>query len=165
MPAAVAIPAAAAITGAVIDSRGRNRALSSQERTSNQQIALERERDAARNARYSQAMDSYREEKRQYDEMRRQLLAHYGVNIGGGGGGGQAPAGPPASPPAGGSGMNLGQLMGQPPGGVSGGVWGGGQTPAEAPPAAGLGPEGPGAPGSPDASAGGVFDWRRYGVS
>lgn len=144
MPAAVLIPAAAALTGSVIQSRSQNRALSVQRRAADQQIALERERDEARASRYSTAMEDYRKQQAEYDQMRRALLSHYGVNYG-------APAGADGAKAAA-PGVSLGGLLANPQATMLG--------PGGAPITPGTpGPEGPEAMEGEDA-----FDWRRYGV-
>ena len=151
MPPAVAaagIGAASTLGGALIGRSGQNRAIGAQERATQAQIALERERDAARQRRYDAAMVDYRKEKDFYDQTRRQLLEHYyGIKQ-------PAPAAPAAAPGGQGQGLTLGGLMGGAPPAFGG--------PAQGPPAV-LGPPDPGQP-SPDAEAD-VFDWRRYGVS
>lgn len=72
--------------GALIGRSGQNRALQAQERATQAQLALEREREAARGRRYEQAYGDYRNEKTQYDQIRRALLGHYGINFGDTGG-------------------------------------------------------------------------------
>ena len=157
MPPAVAaagIGAASTLGGALIGRSGQNRAIGAQERATQAQIALERERDAARQRRYDAAMVDYRKEKDFYDQTRRQLLEHYyGIKQ-------PAPAAPAPAPGGQGQGMapvggvTLGGLMSRPPVASGGPALG---------PSAVLGPPDPGQP-SPDAEAD-VFDWRRYGVS
>jgi hypothetical protein len=149
---------AGAIGGALIGRSGQGQAIKSQERAAMQQIALERERDAARGQRYNTAMTAYNQEKQQYDQMRRALLAHYGVNMGGAPGGGTpSPAGDVKGPmgSAGVSPMS---------GGVSlGALMGGGSAPAPAagdPAAAAARPDEP----VPLVDEGDAFDWRRYGA-
>src|SRR5262245_52400513 len=103
---------AGALGGALIGRSGQNAQLKAQERATNAQIALERERDAARTSRYNQAYADYQKKDAEYNMIRRALLGHYGVNLGGGGEGGGAPA-PAAAPPpqVGTQGVSLGQLM------------------------------------------------------
>jgi hypothetical protein len=171
MPPAVAaagIAAAGSLGGALIGRSGQNRALQSQERATNAQIQLERERDAARQQRYAASMENYNRENAEYNQMRRALLAHYGVNFGdtgaapsGGGGGAQGGMG---------AGGGYDVTMGNPGGGISLGALMQGQA------TGGGGPAGPTPappPGDPagakgtlgDMMEGGdAFDWRNYGV-
>jgi hypothetical protein len=144
------------IGGALIGRSGQNRAIGAQERATQAQIQLERERDAARQQRYQSSMEDYRREKTQYDQIRRAMLSHYGINLPGEG---QAGAG------AGATGVSLGEL-------VSGAGRMGAPTkfgPAAAPAAgAALGAEAPAPGGDLGGEAGpsgeDLFDWRRYGV-
>jgi hypothetical protein len=170
MPPAIAaagIGAAASLGGGLIARSGQNRAISSQERTTNAQIQLERERDAARQQRYQASMEDYRRKDAEYNQMRRALLTHYGVNFGDSG---AAPAGGGGGAQGGmGAGGGYDVTMGNPGGGISLGALmqnqatgGGPAGPAPAPP-----------PGDPAAAKGSLgdlmeggdaFDWRNYGV-
>lgn len=135
------------IGGALIGRSGQNRALQSQERATMAQIQLERDRDAARNARFEAANRRYDQEMANYNQIRRQLLGHYGINLGDQGGG-AAPAGAQGVK----GGMSLGDLVSR----------GDGMAPMGGAPAAApaLGP-------AEEAMGGGgdVFDWRNYGVA
>lgn len=154
------------IGGALIGRSGQSQALKAQERATQAQIQLERDRDAAKQRRYDTAMSGYTREKEQYDSYRRALLEHYGIKLpapaaAGPGGAAGAPAGMApmaAGGPAGGP-ANLGQLM------QAGAGFGAAPAALGPPPVAAPGAPGEGGPAVPDVAAGDdAFDWRRYGV-
>jgi len=79
--------------GAKAQAGASNRAVEAQERAAQQALQLEREREAARKAEYDQAQARYREEYAAWDQQRRAILQHYGVDIpGSAGGGGGTPS-------------------------------------------------------------------------
>ena len=85
-----AIAGGAALGGAALSARSTGKGIDAQERAAQQALQLEREREAARKAEYDQAQARYREEYAAWDQQRRAILRHYGVDIpesaGGGGG-------------------------------------------------------------------------------
>jgi len=81
MPSAAIATAAGAALGGIFQSRASNKATDAQERAAQQALQLEREREAARKAEYDQAQARYREEYAAWDQQRRAILRHYGVDI------------------------------------------------------------------------------------
>jgi hypothetical protein len=157
-----AAPVASIVTGiggALIGRSGQNKALQAQERATNAQLQYQREQDAGRSQRYERAYGAYEKEKAQYDQIRRALLSHYGVNFGDAPGGAPAGGGEVRGGMGAGGGMNVGQLLG-------GGQTAIGGAPVSGAPDAGLGPAGPAGPSEPGPLVADedVFDWRRYGV-
>jgi hypothetical protein len=79
-PAAIAagVTGAAALGGAVIQSRSANRAMDAQTKASDQAISFEREREEARRAERARAMAQYQAQWDAWNAERQRMIRRYG---------------------------------------------------------------------------------------